>query len=358
MVYYGKHIIDPKTGLCEICDRSAIYDFRQGKRSGKQFFYSNQDGKFTYRPFDEETRHNHEEITPRYVRKPLYPEPPPARTRQVIHEEPVLVQKKVPRGNRSPLDDIQNGSPGRLTTLYYVDNTGQMNPRNEIPSDEPRRRHPVQTHQSPSTRPARIVQRRAQTPPMRSARVVQRRAQTPPPPASESWRSPRKRQTNSDTEIIQQPYTVQQNDPYYNQSPRKAEMFHIDKPHSDNRYPPMSSIVHASHDNNSPPVKTLYQGDTNKKQRQLEPIERKHYTEAEPTVIRKVYKKLPAKKYEPQEEEYIPNGNHLRPARKIEKIYPSPRTHQPSAHLTNTYIKSPLPNNQASVYYIRSADEY
>lgn len=337
MVHYGKHIIDPGTGLCEICDRGAIHDFRQGKRPGRQFLYSNQDGKFTYRPNDEDGRYYSNEettTTPRYVRKPLYPEPSPTRTRPVVHEEPVVVKKKTPRRDYSPEDDDQYPPHARPTTFYYVDNSGQMIPTNEGPSEEPRRRYRVQNHnqhhQSPrATHQTRVVQRRAQTP--------------PPPPASETWRSRSKRQNNSDIQIIKKPY--ESNDPYYDQSPRKVEMYHIEHNGSDTHYPTISSTVQGPYD-------------PSRKQRHLEPIERKQHTEPEPTVIRKVYKKLPAKKYQPQEEEYIPNGHHVQPVRKVEKIYPSPRKHDISPQMTNKYIRSPISTHYPDVYHIQSTDQY
>ena len=36
MVHAGKHIIDPATGLCEICDDEAIRDLRRGKQPVRQ----------------------------------------------------------------------------------------------------------------------------------------------------------------------------------------------------------------------------------------------------------------------------------------------------------------------------------
>ena len=54
MGHPGKHIIDPETGLCEICDRDAIREVRQGKRPGKQVFYSNHDDRLTYRSNDDD----------------------------------------------------------------------------------------------------------------------------------------------------------------------------------------------------------------------------------------------------------------------------------------------------------------
>ena len=402
MVHYGKHIIDPATGLCEICDRGAIHELKHGKRPGKQFLYSNQDGKFTYRSTDDELNHQYDETTPRYVRKPLYPEPPPpARTRPVVHEEPVVVQKKVTRRDRSPYDDHEHSSPARPATFYYVDNTGQMIPQNEGPPDETRRHHPVQNHQLSPTRPARTTHHRAQTPPeeprrhhpnqihhtspARPARVVHHRAQTPPvetrrhhpvqnhhtsptrparvahrraqtPPANDSWRSPPKRQNNSDTEII---HRTNPNDYYYDQSPRKAELYYIEGPQHGNHYSTLNSLVLPTIDHHTPSPRIIHQGDTNKKQRQLEPIERKYRTEPEPTVSRKVYKKLPPSRHQPTEEEYFPNGNHAQPARKIEKIYPPPTKYVSSPQLINEHVGSPLSNHHhPSMYYLQTVNGY
>jgi hypothetical protein len=345
MVHYGKHIIDPKTGLCEICDRGAIHDLRHGKRTGKQFLYSNQDGRFTYRPKNEENYHPEEiRTTPRYVRKPLYPEPPPpARPRRVVHEEPAVVHKKVVRRHHSPVEEFQHSPLPRPTTLYYVDNTGQMYPQNEGPPEEPRQHYPVQNHHSPQA--------------ARPTRVVQRRAQTPPPPASETWRAPPRRQHNSDIEFTEGQHQVKPQD-YYTHPSSTAELYHIDSSHHNNGFSTISSIVQKPHDNNTPSPRIIHHGDTNKKQRQLEPIGRKYYQEPEPTVVRKVYKKLPSQKYEPRQEEYVPNDNHLRPVRKIEKIYPSPRQYESSPQLMNRHDRSPVSDRLASVYYIQSVDGY
>jgi len=54
MGHHGKHIIDPETGLCEICDNGAIREVHHGKRPGKQVFYSNNDHRLTYRSNNDE----------------------------------------------------------------------------------------------------------------------------------------------------------------------------------------------------------------------------------------------------------------------------------------------------------------
>jgi hypothetical protein len=50
MGHPGKHLIDPETGLCEICDKDAIYEVRHGKRPGKQVYYSNHTDRSDYHP--------------------------------------------------------------------------------------------------------------------------------------------------------------------------------------------------------------------------------------------------------------------------------------------------------------------
>lgn len=62
MGHEGKHLIDPETGLCEICDRSAIEQVQQGQLPGKKIIYTNLDDEST-------ERLNIEEIPQRKVNK-------------------------------------------------------------------------------------------------------------------------------------------------------------------------------------------------------------------------------------------------------------------------------------------------
>jgi hypothetical protein len=358
MVHYGRHIIDPKTGLCEICDRGAIHEFRTGKRPGKKFLYSNHDGKFTYRPYneDEDETRNYDEPTPRQVRKTYHPDPPPARTRPVVREEPVLVQRKVTRREHSPYDEFEQPHPTHPATFYYVDNAGQMHHQDEPPPEEPRRRYlaPPTHHSPPTTHPARVVRRRAQTPPpAHPTRTVRRRAQTPPPPASERWRPQPKRQPDSATEIIEQQYRGKQPDPYSYHSP-KAEMYYLEGAHNNNHFPTVNTHVPQTQHEYTPSPRIVRQEPT-RRQRHLEPIERKHYVEPEPQVSRKVYKKLPTQRYEPPEEQYIPNGHNTKPVRKVEKFYPTPRQYDSSPQ---QFIRSPIQNSHAHLYHLQSVDGY
>lgn len=320
MVHFGKHIIDPKTGLCEICDRGAIYEIKKGKRQGKQFLYSNQDGKFTYRPNDEELRHN-DEATPRFIRKPLYPEPAPS--------------IKL----RAPVNDQHHHAP-HPATLYHIDSTNQMVHRKIAPSNEPNR-HAVQNQHSPPTRPVH---------------VVHRRAHTPPPPHTDSFSSPRRRKNNSDTRIIERQRRVEA-DHFNHQSPRGvAEMYYIEAPHHSHHNTTLRTNISPSHVNDTSPSKIIYQGDTHRKQRQLEPIQRTHYVEHEPVVSRKVYKKLSPSSFDSRQDEHDPYENNMRPIRKIEKIYPTARQYDSSPQLTNRHVRSPLPYKNPSIYHIQTTN--
>jgi hypothetical protein len=358
MVHYGKHIIDRETGLCEICDRGVIHDLRKGKRPGRKYLYSNRDGKFTYRPDDNQT-HINEEPRPRYVRKPLYPEPPPPRTRRVVYEEPAVVRKRVVRRTYTPPDDVQDAPLSRPTTLYYVDTTGQMVPQNEALQDSPRRRYVVQNNYTPP-RTARVVRQRAQTPPPRTTRVIQQRSQTPPPRTTrviqERSQTPParvRRQYNSDPDVIQRPYVVQSDDSYNYEAPIKPSMYYLEGKPNNNLYTTINPVAQRSRDDNTPPppLKVIYQEDAPRKQRQLEPIEPKHYVEPPVTVVKRVYKKLPAGRNQAPEEEYIPNGNSVRNG---EKTYPSPRQYASSPQPFNRSI----PQTNPSIYYIQSTNAY
>ena len=356
MVHYGKHIIDPDTGLCEVCDRGTLHDYHQAKRPGKRFLYSNQDGKFTYRPNDDE-RHDNNQKTPGYVRKPLYP----AQTHPALHEQSVTHQRKATRRDNSPSDDVQQRPPARLAIFYYVDNTGQMVPRSTAPPDEPRRRYIVQNHHPISSRPVRAVNRRAQTPPppMRLTRTVNRRARTPPPPATNRWRSQPRRNNDSGMHMMNPQDRGKTYDSfYYHQSPRRVEMYHIEASEDNNHYTKPKLSVRESHMNNIPPSKNIYHGDTNRKRRPPEPIPRTFHSESEPPVPRKTYKKLSPIRYAPRQEEYNSYGNHAQSTRKVERIYPKPRHYDSSPQLTNRRVRSPLPNKNPSIYYLQSPSEY
>ena len=334
MVHYGKHIIDPQTGLCEICDRGAIHDLRRGKRPVKQFLYSNQDGKFTYRPNDEEPPY-YDEPSPRQIRQPLYP--PPARSRRAVYEEPVIVTKKSVRRELTPPDDSPRRGH-RSKVFYEVDDEGQMYPRSQGPPEEARRRYLIQTTQSRTPRPAH---------------VAHRRAQTPPPPMNESWTKHPRRQNNSDTESVDRRYQ-----PQYHEPPRKAELYYLDA-NATRILPPLStSRTYVSHDNLAPTPRGIQRPEESKKRYQLEPIERKPHREPEPPAERKIYRKVPPVRDDPPRDLYSNNGNHLRMTRKVETIYPTPKPYASSPQLHDTLDRSPRPNRYSTLYHLQPVDAY
>ena len=218
-----------------------------------------------------------------------------------------------------------------------------MLPQKNNPPPEPPRRYVVQGHQSSS-------------PGARTVRVVRRHAQTPPPPVSEAWHTGPRRQINSDTEIIERQQRIRRADTYYQpSSPIKPEMFHIEAVYDDNHHLPLDSPIHRTYNSITPPPKMIMQG----KQRKLEHMERNNHNEPEPTVVRRVYKKLPPGKYEPPDDEYIPNENHQQPVRKGGKNPPPPpRQYVSSPELPIGNNSSRGPAKNPAVYYIRPTEGY
>ncbi|CAF2327979.1 unnamed protein product [Rotaria sp. Silwood2] len=355
MGHYGKHIIDPETGLCEICDKDAIHEIRTGQQPGKQVYYSNHNDGFTYRSNNDESpyiqdRYDDEiddEPTPRVIRKSVLPAPA-GRPRRVIREEPIekpiLIRRRAVRHNPGPPEEviIRRSSP-RHKTYYYVDKEGQMLPQNYTPPVEPPRRYVVQ-----GTHP----------PPARTIRVARRHAQTPPPPATEIRHSGPRRLINSDTEIIERQQRVRHDDTYFSQAPsRNAEMYHIEAQPIYDRHSSLDSPIPTTRDMTTPPPKVIYQDDGYRKQRKIEPMERKTHIEPEPTVVRRVYKKLPPGKSVPPDDKYNSNESFPRPVRN-NKNHPPPRQYVSSPQLANRNNRSPVSTKNPSIYYIRPVDEY
>ena len=316
MVHYGKHIIDPQTGLCEICDRGAIHDLRRGKRTGKQFLYSNQDGRFTYRPNDDDDGQNYQqETTPRTNRKAAAAAAPSQTHRSPYDDSP----KRSSRREHTPPPEYDD-SPRHTTrpkVFYEVDDEGQMYPRSRGPPDEPRRRYMMQTRPQPA--PAR-------------------RVQTPPPRPAPTTRP--KRQVNSDTEVIERRYRSR----HLDESPelhRRAELYHIDA--APTRYLPISRIEREAV---APPPPA-------RRRPQLEPIERK----PEPVVERKVYRKAPPKDSPPMDI-YAADGQHLRLTRKVETIYPTPRQYGSSPTLNQTFDRGARAEKNATLYHLKPVNAY
>lgn len=285
------------------------------------------------------------EPTPRYVRKPLYPAPS-VRPRRVIYEqpieEPIVVRKKVIRRERTPTEEviIQRTSALRPKKYYYVDNEGQMLHQNGAPPPEPPRRYVVQP---------------AHPPPARTVRVVRRQVLTPPPPASERWYSGPRRQINSDTEIIQRQQRIKRNETYYpspTPSPIQPELYHIESVPTYDRRTPSNSSMYTSRNNITPPPKVVYQGDRPRKQNQVQPLQQPHPNPPEPTVVRRVYKKLPPGKHDPPNDAFVPNENDLRLGRKPVKTGPPRKQYNSPPQLTPELTTNP------TIYYLKSADGF
>ncbi|UJR13656.1 hypothetical protein I4U23_000668 [Adineta vaga] len=263
-------------------------------------------------------------------RRSTHVEPLTARSRPVIQEEP---PKQVLRRAYTP--------PG--PTLYYMDDSMIENKRKTVEPLTTRSR-PIVQEESPKQ-----VVRRSYTPP-----GVPLSSRAPPPGATlyyvdeprqqftgqpQKASSPPRRQTNSDSETPGRPYVIDSYDPS-----RKANLYYLDQPQKTNGYTSLSS----------PPSqpKVIYQEESPRKQRQLEPVTKNPHDDPELTVVRRVYKKLPAGSSAPPEEDYIPNGN--RPVRKIEKFYPTPKQYNSSLQSTQRQLNSPFPNTNPSIYYIQS----
>lgn len=308
MVHYGKHIIDPQTGLCEICDRGEIHEIRTGKH-GKQFLYSNQDGKFTYRPSDEDETYRDKEPTPRHARKPLYPEPAVAQPRKVNSH-----------------DHAQN----QLATLYHVDSAGHTTVRSHGLSEDSRQTYVTESHRSPPTRPVHAAPRRVHTPPpVRPVHAAPRRVQTPPPRASDSWRAPPRRNNNSDTRIVERQRREMQNDAHFYQSSAKPEIYHIEGSHNNNHN---FTALHS----NTPSPRMNHQVEPRRKPRQLEPIQA--------PATRRAHNKMPP--------------SHIQPTRRVEKTYTTPRQYESTPPLTHRDLGYPAHNKNPSIYHIQSVSSY
>jgi hypothetical protein len=193
------------------------------------------------------------------------------------------------------------------------------------------------------------------SPPARTVRVQRRQLRTPPPPKSEPWHNGPRRQINSDTEIIER-QRMKNNDPNYRSlSPIKPEMYYLGTISNDNHRSPTDSPTYISHDINTPPPKVIHARDRNRKQIKAGPLERRIPNQPSPTVVRRVYKKLPPSKIQPHDNELISNENHPRSVRKTGKNFPPPKHYQSSPQLTN---RSPEPAENPTIYYMRSVDEY
>ncbi|UJR33588.1 hypothetical protein I4U23_021025 [Adineta vaga] len=173
MGHYGKHPIDPETGLCEICDQNAIQDFRQGKRLDQQ----------NPNPYS-----NTGSALGSYIRKSanaqVPPPPPPMQPRRVVYEnnnDAPVVQRRIMRHGSTPNRDV-----------YY-----QPSPRSSFVYD------------------SQVFPQYSSPMPGRPVRVVHQYAQTPPPPTSQIVYTGPRRKINSGVPVLQQQPRIGREAVYY-----------------------------------------------------------------------------------------------------------------------------------------------
>jgi hypothetical protein len=253
----------------------------------------------------------------------------------------VYVRRKVIRRYRTPTEDVIVHRPiPHPKRFYHVDKEGQISHQNRTPPPEPPRRYVVQAMHPP---------------PARKVRVQRRIIRTPPPPASEPWHTGPRRQINSDTEIIER-QRIKHDEPQYPPlSPIKPELYFIEAVSNDNHHIPADSPTYISQDNNPPSPKVMYARDRNRKQNKVEPLERKIPHQPEPTVVRRVYKKLPPSKSQPNDNEFISNETYPRSVRKTGKYYPPAKQYESSPQLTT---RNPERAENPTIYCMRPVNDY
>lgn len=227
-------------------------------------------------------------------------------------------------------------------------------------------------HQSntPTPEPPRryVVQSVHPSPPTRTVRVVRRRVRTPPPPASVRLHSGPRRQINSDTEVIQRQQRMRRDEMYDDLPPSPPilpEMYHIETPfHHERQQRSVSPVYTPQYITPSP--KSGYQGDRNRRQNRVQPLSHPPppppppppmHNPPEPTVVRRVYKKLSTDKQNPPNENYIQNENHPPSGRKPIRTYQAPKQYHSSPQVTNRNDPNSGSNKNPSIYYLRSVND-
>ena len=339
MVHYGRHIIDPETGLCEICQRGAIQNLRQGKRPARNFLNKNPNGKSKHRSNNGDGP-DYDQVSPRPVRRPVAVSVPAGRTRRAPIEQPQSVRTRPARRAHTPPEDTQRATQ-RSNLLYYVDDSGQMYDQYEGVGNEPRRHY----SDEPDYPATRVVQR------------VQRRALTPPPPRTTQIVIPASNTyPSSDTELIdrrsrKQPVT------YDYDLPENPEMYCIESGRDQSFQARHGISALRSYDEGLPTYRTVHQEEPRKRQYRLDPLERPVYSNPEKPVVRRVYRKLPATDYETEPDDYAPLVQNPRSSRRVEKIYPSPRNYVPSPQFVQSSEAIPS-DYEPSMYHMRSTNNY
>ena len=338
MVHYGRHIIDPETGLCEICQRGAIQSLRHGKRPGRNFLNTKQNGKSTHRSNNGDGI-DYDQPSPRPVRRPVAVSVPAGRTRPAPVEQPTGARTRPARRALTPPEDTQRLTQ-RSNLHYYVDDSGQMYDQYEGAGTEPRRNHVVEG-EYPTRRVVQRTHRRAFTPPPRTTQIVI--------PASNTYPS-------SDTEVIDRRYRKQPMEYRYD-SPQNPEMYSIESGRDQSFQQRYGISALRSYDEALPAYRTAHQEEPRIRQHRLDPLERRVNSNPETSVVRKVYKKLPATDYETEVDDYAPIVHNPRSTRRVEKIYPSPRNYIPSPQLVHSSETFPS-EFEPSMYHMRTTNDY
>ena len=246
-----------------------------------------------------------------------------------------------------------------------------MIPKRRLPTEESPRRYIIRKP-APPERTVRII-RQTTPPPVRKVPVVRRTVRTPtppparvvnvtrpphhtpPPPVSEPWYTTPRRQTNSDTQIVDREPRVQHNDRYPTPPPLKKqdrpEMYHIASITDPIRQSPLELPVFTSR---TPTPKPTIQTNRSRKPNRIEPMEQQTPPPPppEPRVVKRVYKN------HPPPDDFSPNENEPHPTRKPANYTPPPKHHQPSPRYTNGNNQMPGPNENPTVFYIRNTENY
>ncbi|CAF0775874.1 unnamed protein product [Didymodactylos carnosus] len=374
MPHYGHHIIDRETGLCEICDRAAIYDIKLGKKP--QLLYGDSNGRFVSRSNDNQSRRatpepdEEEPIvypTPRHMKRVVYvdkPSPRRAQTRLVHENEPrlVMAQPAIRRYRRAPTPE----------EYYYVDDTGHIQDHVEPPPRPKPKQYLVQP--TPHTRIIRrqrqpspkIIQRRQhQLSPYSDSELVYDRYKPPPPKHNNSDYTPPK--DHNGYHQTPSPHRQQ----HHSADEAHPEFYHIVRQPRNDDYASPRALQQLTH--HSTPSPRYVNGNNNRKLEPL-PVINKRPTDdiVQPTIVRRVYKKIPDKQmngtrnhqqphqppnYEQQPPYMQSPYDYNRPVRKVEKLQSI--EHQPyqQSPETSRYKKPPMMlANQPkapSIYYIR-----
>ncbi|CAF0750689.1 unnamed protein product [Adineta ricciae] len=247
MGHYGKHIIDPQTGLCEICDKNAIQDFRQGKRLDPQDPYEySANGE----PMGSYIRKSVNSTVPPPIQAPLMPPQPRRVVFEDTNELPAIPRRVVRHSSLPTREVIYRPSLAYDSQVY------------------PQYGTPV------SGRPVR---------------VVKQYAQTPPPPASAVWVAGPRRQTNSGVIVQRTPRIAREQVYYQPAAPSNLGTQYV-------RAGP--TIAHQTSLKSAIPGPRVYQIEGNRRPYQVEPLERRVVVQPQPTVVRRVYRKLPPGKYD------------------------------------------------------------